>query len=58
MRPPFFPSIAMKMLSIGSSLKKSQPLNCAFAVTANRVISLRLRNNQNVTRRRAANRRR
>ena len=58
MRPPFFPSIAMKMLSIGSSLKKSQPLNCAFAVTANRVISLRLRSNQNVRRRCAANRRR
>ena len=33
MRPLFFLSIAMKTMSIGSSLKKTQPLNCGFAVT-------------------------
>jgi hypothetical protein len=38
--------------------KKSRPLNCGFAVSADRVISLRPRINQNVNRRRAANRRR
>jgi hypothetical protein len=55
---PFYPSIAMKMISNGSSLKKSQPLNCGFAGTANRTVSLWLRSNQNVRRLRAANRRR
>jgi hypothetical protein len=38
--------------------KKSRPLDCTFAVTANRADSARLRIIQNVSRRRAANRRR
>jgi len=49
MRPLFYPSIAMKTNSIGSSLKNSRPLNGGFCRHREaRVISLRLRSNQNV----------